>query len=187
MHNHLFHIARPDLEANGDWEAPLLVPQMTFSSPRMYLAAGVTTMRTTGTDSRRQDFDQSDLANQYDPEYLGDEKLGNFSVWHLKLTGKPGQDLAYPIVEFWVDSATGNYLKRQDFALSGRLMRTSYNPKWDKLYSEAKKADQWFPKEIRIYDEIDKANSTLVIIQSVDLSPLPEDMFTKAWLETKSR
>ena len=49
MHNHLYHIARPNLEANGDWEAPLLVPQMTFSSPRMYLAAGVTTMRTTGS------------------------------------------------------------------------------------------------------------------------------------------
>src|ERR1039457_7419007 len=49
MHNHLFHIARPDLEANGDWEAPLLVPQMTFSSPGMYLGAGVSTMRTTGS------------------------------------------------------------------------------------------------------------------------------------------
>jgi imidazolonepropionase-like amidohydrolase len=48
MHNHLYHIAQPDLEANGDWEAPLLLPQMTFSS-RMYLAAGVTTMRTTGS------------------------------------------------------------------------------------------------------------------------------------------
>ncbi len=35
MHNHLFHIARPDLQANGDWEDPLLVPQMTFSSPRL--------------------------------------------------------------------------------------------------------------------------------------------------------
>ena len=49
MHNHLYHIARPNLQANGDWEAPLLVPQMTFSSPRLYLAAGVTTMRTTGS------------------------------------------------------------------------------------------------------------------------------------------
>ena len=49
MHNHLYHIARPDLEANGDWEAPLVLPQMTFSSPRMYLGAGVTTMRTTGS------------------------------------------------------------------------------------------------------------------------------------------
>ncbi len=140
-----------------------------------------------GTDSDREDFDQSDLANEYDPQFVGEEKLGNFTVWHLKLTVKSGIDVAYPLVEFWVDEATGNYLKRQDFALSGRLMRTSYDPKWDKLYSDSKKDYQWFPHEIHIYDEIDKGNSTLVIIQSVDLSALPENMFTKAWLETKSR
>jgi hypothetical protein len=143
--------------------------------------------RIAGTDSRRQDFDQSDLAKQYDPAYLGEEKLGAFTVWHLKLTGKPDQDLAYPIVEFWIDEATGNDLKRQDFALSGRLMRTSYVPKWEKLFSEAKGAELWYRQEIRIFDEIDKANSTLVIIKSVDLHALPENIFTKAWLESKSR
>jgi hypothetical protein len=140
-----------------------------------------------GTDSDREDFDQSNLAGQYDPQFVGEEKLGSFTVWHLKLAVKSGIDVAYPLVEFWVDEATGNYLKRQDFALSGRLMRTSYDPKWDKLYSDAKKDYLWFPHEIHIYDEIDKGNSTLVIIQSVDLSILPENMFTKAWLETKSR
>lgn len=143
--------------------------------------------RIAGTDSRRQDFDQSDLVHEYDPAFVAEEKLGNFTVYHLKCTGKPGQDLAYPIVEFWVDKETGNYLKRQDFALSGRLMRTSYDPKWEKLFSQTKNGYVWYPKEIRIYDEIDKANSTLVIIQSVDLSALPENIFTKAWLETKSR
>ena len=143
--------------------------------------------RIAGTDSRRQDFDQSDLAGEYDPAYVADEKLGNFKVWHLKLTGKPGKDLAYPIVEFWIDQATGNDLKRQDFALSGRLMRTSYVPKWEKLFSKTKNAELWYRKEIRIYDEIDKANSTLVIIKSVNLEALPENMFTKAWLESKSR
>jgi hypothetical protein len=50
--------------------------------------------RIAGTDSRRQDFDQSNLAGEYDPAFVAEEKLGNFSVWHLKLTGKPGQDLA---------------------------------------------------------------------------------------------
>jgi len=140
-----------------------------------------------GTDSRRQDFDQSDLANEYDPEFVGEEKLGKFKVWHLKLKGKPGKDLAYPMVEFWVDQATGNDLKRQDFALSGRLMRTSLNPKWEKIYSDSKKAELWYRKDIRIYDEIDKANSTLVLIKSVDLKPLPENIFTKAWMEAKSR
>jgi hypothetical protein len=143
--------------------------------------------RIAGTDSRREDFDQSDLANQYDPAYLGEEKLGAYSVWHLKLTVKDGVDVAYPLVEFWIDEATGNDLKRQDFALSGRLARTSLVPKWERLYSASKKADLWYRKEIHIYDEIDKANSTLVVIKSVDLDPLDENMFTKAWLEAKSR
>ena len=49
MHNHLFYIARPNLNSRRHSEPPLLVPQMTFSAPRLYLAGGVTTMRTTGS------------------------------------------------------------------------------------------------------------------------------------------
>jgi imidazolonepropionase-like amidohydrolase len=49
MHNHMFYIARPNLDASGHSENPLVVPQMTFSAPRLYLANGVTTMRTTGS------------------------------------------------------------------------------------------------------------------------------------------
>jgi imidazolonepropionase-like amidohydrolase len=49
MHNHLFYIAQPNLDAHGNYESPLLIPQMTFSAPRLYLAGGVTTMRTTGS------------------------------------------------------------------------------------------------------------------------------------------
>ncbi|MGN6820854.1 MAG: amidohydrolase family protein [Sphingomonas sp.] len=49
MHDHQYYIARPDLDADGTSEPPVLVPQMAFSSPRLYLAAGVTTLRTTGS------------------------------------------------------------------------------------------------------------------------------------------
>jgi imidazolonepropionase-like amidohydrolase len=49
MHNHLFYIARPNLNSQQHFDPPVLVPQMTFSSPRLYLAGGVTTMRTTGS------------------------------------------------------------------------------------------------------------------------------------------
>ncbi|PSJ41046.1 amidohydrolase [Sphingomonas deserti] len=50
MHDHMYYIARPDLDADGHADVPSpLVPQMTFSAPRLYLAAGVTTMRTTGS------------------------------------------------------------------------------------------------------------------------------------------
>lgn len=140
-----------------------------------------------GTNSQQQDFDQSTLAQDYEPKWEGLATLGQYRVDHLALQAKQGADVAYPTVQLWLDRATGNVLKRQDFALSGRLMRTTYYPKWEKLYSESKGADVYFPKEIRIFDEVQKGTSTTVVIQQVDLSALPENIFTKAWLESKSR
>ena len=140
-----------------------------------------------GTDSRRADFDESRLAIEFTPQYAGAEKLGAFAVHHLELTVKPGADVAYPKLHLWIDEATGNVLKREDYALSGKLMRTTYYPKWNKLYSASKKADVYFPREIRIFDEVEKGNSTVVIIREDDLNSLPENIFTKAWLESKSR
>ena len=140
-----------------------------------------------GTDTRRGDLDESRLVEEYDAKWLGDEKLGVFEVNKLELTVKPGVDVAFPIVRLWVDRATLNVLKRQELALSGKLMRTNYYPKWKKIYSESKKAEVWFPEEIRIYDEIEKGNQTLILIKEVDLRPLEANMFTKAWLESKSR
>jgi hypothetical protein len=49
MHNHMFYIARPNLTPAGHADEPLVVPEMIFTAPRLYLAAGVTTMRTTGS------------------------------------------------------------------------------------------------------------------------------------------
>ena len=48
MHDHQYYIARPNLTPAG-FDQPVLIPQMTFSSPRLYLAGGVTTLRTTGS------------------------------------------------------------------------------------------------------------------------------------------
>ncbi|MBM4390927.1 MAG: outer membrane lipoprotein-sorting protein [Deltaproteobacteria bacterium] len=140
-----------------------------------------------GTGSQRQDFDQSRLADEYAPTFVAEEKLGQYTVNRIKLAVKAGIDVAYPVVELWLDKATGNVLKRQDFAESGRLMRTTYYPAWNKLYSESKKAEVYFPKEVWIYDEVEKGNQTKVVIQEVDLKPLDPNIFTKAWLESKSR
>lgn len=143
--------------------------------------------RIAGTDSRRADFDESRLAEEYDPTFEGEEKLGKFTTYKLSLKAKEGVDVAYPMVKLWVDKETSNILKRQEFALSGRLMRTGYYPKWQKLYSESKKAEVWYPQEMRFYDEVEKANSTVIVIKAVDLHPLEANIFTKAWLESKSR
>jgi outer membrane lipoprotein-sorting protein len=143
--------------------------------------------RIAGTDSRRADFDESRLAEDYTAEYLGEEKLGKFAVHHIKLNEKKGADVAYPILEIWVDKESRNVLKQQEFAASGKLMRTAYMPKWNTVFSESKGKNIWHPAEIRIYDEVEKDNSTIVLIKAVDLRPLPANIFTKAWLESQSR
>ncbi len=143
--------------------------------------------RIMGTDSRRQDFDESRLAEEFDAKFVKDEKLGKFAVHHLELKAKKGVDVAYPVLHMWVDAATGNMLKRQDFALSGRLMRTTYYPKWKKVFSESKGSEVYYPEQIRIFDEVEKGNKTTVVITSVDLKALDANIFTKAWLESKSR
>lgn len=70
MHDHLFYIARPNLgEQDGKLhvDPPLIVPEMVFSAPRLYLAMGVTTLRTTGsvepyTDlNLKHDIDKGEL------------------------------------------------------------------------------------------------------------------------------
>ena len=43
MHDHMYYLQRPNTNAAGS-EGPTLLPQMTFSATRMYLANGVTTI-----------------------------------------------------------------------------------------------------------------------------------------------
>ncbi len=139
-----------------------------------------------GTTSRRQDFDRSRLAEDFTVKWVGEEKLGKLTTDRLELRAKPGADVAFPVVHLWIDRETKNPVKRQEFALSGRLMRTSYLPKWMTV-KNAEGKEVWVPREQRIFDEVEKGNQTTVIIRQVELEPLDDSYFTKAWLESKSR
>ncbi len=140
-----------------------------------------------GTNTRRGDLDESRLTEEYDAKWEADEKLGVYSVHKILLTSKSGVDVAFPVVRLWVDTVSLNVLKRQELALSGRLMRTAYYPRWRKIFSQSKRAEVWYPEEMRFFDEIEKGNSTLILIKEIDLRKLEANLFTKAWLESRSR
>lgn len=140
-----------------------------------------------GTNSRRADFDASRLAQEYEPTFLAAEKLGAYDAVVLKLTARPGLELSFPSMKIWIDKDTKNVLKREEYASSGRLLRTAYFPKWKKVFSASKKADVWYPEESRIFDEVEKENSTTMVVRNIDLKELDSTIFSKAWLESKSR
>jgi imidazolonepropionase-like amidohydrolase len=113
MHNHLYYIAGPDVDAARRFERPVLLPQMTFSSPRLYLAAGVTTMRTTGSVETYADLNLKRLIDSGSlpgphidatGPYL--EGPGGFYVQMHELTGA---DDARRSVNYWADQGVTSF------------------------------------------------------------------------------
>lgn len=143
--------------------------------------------RIAGTNSRREDFDESRLAEEYVVKYEAPGKIGAYDTHVMKLTAKDGVDVAYPVIRLAVDQKDSNVLKREEHSLSGKLMRTTYYPKWNKKFSPSKKADVWIPEELRIFDELEKGNTTVILIKDVDLKNVDGSIFTKAWIESKSK
>jgi imidazolonepropionase-like amidohydrolase len=105
MHDHLFYIARPNLNSDRQYEQPVLIPQMTFSAPRLYLAAGVTTLRTTGSVETyadlnlKRDIDAGKLPGPHidvTGPYLEGSQSHFIQMPHLTTPEDAGQ-----LVEYW--------------------------------------------------------------------------------------
>ena len=107
MHDHLYHIARPNLRADGTAESPVLVPQMTFSAPRLYLAGGVTTIRTAGSVEPYADLNVKraiDEGRMAGPrvEVTGPYLEGAGSPF-IQMHSLAGPEEARRFVEYWAD------------------------------------------------------------------------------------
>jgi imidazolonepropionase-like amidohydrolase len=113
MHNHLFYAAEPNGDSNWNSEPPLLLPQMTFSAPRLYLAGGVTTMRTTGSVETYTDLNLKRAIEE-----------GKLPGPHIDVTGPyldgphsffvqvhelSGPEEARQMVEYWADRGVTSF------------------------------------------------------------------------------
>ena len=143
--------------------------------------------RLANTETRRQDLDASHLSRDFSATYNGLEKLGKVDAHKIDLKVKSGVETPYPAVRIWASAADGNLMKQQDFAESGKLMRTIYYPAWGKVFDKKKNGEVYYPTEIRIFDEVEKGNSSIVRITKVFLEALDPNIFTKAWIESQSR
>jgi imidazolonepropionase-like amidohydrolase len=113
MHNHLFYIARPNLSSQRKYDPPVLVPQMTFSAPRLYLAGGVTTMRTTGSVETyadlnlKHDIDAGKLPGPH-IDVTGPYLEGADSYF-LQMPHLTSADDARQLVDYWADHGVTSF------------------------------------------------------------------------------
>jgi imidazolonepropionase-like amidohydrolase len=113
LHDHLFHIARPNIDASGHSDPPVIVPQMTFSAPRLYLANGVTTIRTTGSVEPYTDLNIKqavDAGEEPGPhmDVTGPYLEGPTSVFIQMHHLKDAED-ARRTVAFWADQGATSF------------------------------------------------------------------------------
>jgi imidazolonepropionase-like amidohydrolase len=113
MHNHLFYIARPNFDSRRHYDDPPVLPQMTFSAPRLYLAGGVTTMRTTGSVETyadlnlKRDIDAGKLPGPHldvTGPYLEGSQSHFVQMPHLATP-----DEARQLVEYWAERGVTSF------------------------------------------------------------------------------
>jgi imidazolonepropionase-like amidohydrolase len=113
MHNHLFYIVRPNLNSQRKYEEPVLVTQMTFSAPRLYLAGGVTTMRTTGSVETYADLN---LKHEIDAGHLPGPHidvtgpyLEGAESYFIQMPHLHSPDEARQLVDYWADRGVTSF------------------------------------------------------------------------------
>ena len=139
MHDHLWFQARPNLRSDDTFDGPALRVDMPFSAPRLYLAGGVTTIRTAGS-----------VALYTDLHVKRQIEAGVLPGPHMDVTGPylQGADPEGTPQFMQLASAEGTVLKEGEQKLSDPnfLTRASRYPT-DGLGFEKTMLDTWFRKE----------------------------------------
>ena len=114
MHDHMFYLGRPNLKSDLDFEGPGLFLEMSFSAPRLYLANGVTTARTTGSsnpisDVRLKHAIETGTVPGPHLDVTGPYLEGTSSNQNLQMYQLTGPEDARQVVAFWADHGVTSF------------------------------------------------------------------------------
>jgi len=139
------------------------------------------------SNARNADFSRSSLSDDYRIVGRTSERLGayNTQVYEMEATN---DSVTFPRMRVWVDESN-LVRKTEDYSLSGQLMRTTAIPTYQRL------GNQFVPVSIVIVDALAGANvngvfrneRTVVSVRSPSLAPVPDMIFTQAYLERVSQ
>ncbi len=129
-----------------------------------------------GSDAQNADLDQNSFSEDYDVVAWEEGRLGNFDVWILDLEAT-SSDVAYETVKLWVRRDVTIILKQEDYSVSGRLMRTSLYPRYERV------GEKLLPKQVLIIDALNEGERTQLTMSEATTQSIPDSVFSKAYLE----
>jgi hypothetical protein len=133
------------------------------------------------SNAKNSDFQASSLANDYAIVNEGDAaphqvKLGAKDAWVLTLKAVKNS-VTYPKQVVWIEVSTNLLLKAEDYSLSDRKMRTSYYGNYINI------GGKFLAMRMRFEDNLKVGEVTDLILENPSLAKLPDEVFTKVYLE----
>lgn len=131
-----------------------------------------------GSDLSYEDLmEDNRLANHYNAEVTGSEKVGERQCWVLKLTSFD-PEMAYQGMKLWVDKERNIPLIEELFAKSGTLLKRT------ELSNVEIINGRWYPKKIVFKDMLKDGEGTEFIMESIQFNvQIPDYTFSKANLK----
>lgn len=132
------------------------------------------------SDAQNSDFTRSSLQKDYRVTEWEDGKLGRFDVWVATLDAV-NNSVPVPRRRMWIRKDNNLILKVEDYSLTRRLLRTMLFPAYQTLQG------RFIPSRFVIEDNLRAGEKTQISIDEPSLSPLPDSVFRREFLERVSR
>ena len=140
------------------------------------------------TNANNSDFTPAHYARDYTIQSAQNVMLGKLSCVLFDLRAKV-KNVDYPQLKLWVTADDGLVRKKEDYSLSGQLLRTTAVPSYQKV----KGADKTYavPVNMVIMDNLKgkkisgkmQYEKTLISIANVSFSKVEDIVYTKPYLE----
>ncbi len=147
-----------------------------------------------GSDSRSRDLRKSTLAEDFDWEYVGDQTIKGVECYEFY--GEAAvQDVAYPISKVWVRKDVLLPFVRREYSLASanvedrdnKLVQTIYYLKYKRKKADTQDGmDKYISTKILVQNHQDNS-STVLEFEDVSFEDQPDNIFTKAYLENRSK
>lgn len=139
------------------------------------------------TNANTSDFAPMEFSKNYKITSAIPKKLGAYNCVLFELDAKV-DDVVYPKIKVWVTKDDGLIRKKEDYSLSGQLLRTTAIPSYQLI------GDKSIPVSMLIVDNLkgkkinDKMQyeKTQISIKNVSFTKQKDSVFTKAYFEMMS-
>ena len=144
------------------------------------------------TNANNSDFAPQHYSRDYEIQETSEGKLGKYNCVIFKLKAKVNT-VDYPLLKIWVSKDDGLVRKKEDYSLSGQLLRTTLIPSYQ-IKSTASR-NYSIPLNMLIVDNLkgkkigDKIQyeRTQISIANVVFEKVKDSVYTKPYLEMMSQ